>query len=71
MSEQENLYQSHKQESEAHIFANFVKFLATKNDNLCFNVPRGKIEHVPYIRMKQFLIMNKEHNCPAEGPLES
>lgn len=43
----ENFIPHDKYMSAAQIFVEFIDFLAKKEDNTCFNVPRGKIEHIP------------------------
>jgi hypothetical protein len=62
---QQKLVESHPQMSEAEIFRGFVRFLATKVDHQVFNVPLGKLQAIPQERMKLFLILSVEENCPV------
>ncbi len=52
--------------TEAQLFKRFIEYLTTKTDNQVFNVPYGKIETIPYERMKLFLLLSDEQNCLLE-----
>jgi hypothetical protein len=56
--------------TEAQLFKSFIEYLTTKTDHQVFNVPYGKIETIPYQRMKLFLLLSYDQNCPLLGKPE-
>jgi len=65
---QDKLVFSNPQMTEAQLFKRFIEYLNTKTDSQVFNVPYGKIETIPYKRLKLFLLLSKDQNCPNFDP---
>lgn len=64
---QDKLTSNHKQKCESKILVSFIDFLATKTDKSMFNVPLGKMETIAIEKLKQFLLLSRDFNCPGVG----
>lgn len=62
---QSKLAESVVMKSEAEILRDFIEYLCCKTDKQVFNVPLGKIQNICVEKLKLFLLISKEHNCPA------